>query len=244
MDAPRQEDVSVLALAGDVIRRPELLLAVCEDDRTFQAIAPKLLLIAGVGLALFGCVVGSYRGGIQVLYAALKMPLLIGIPLVVGLPAVRTFWAGAGASTTWRKVGLSGLVGAARIGVLASALGPLLALAYSVQLPYHLAVLLLAASLIAAGLPGLTVVSTAIGEATAHRTLARVCSLALMGLLAAQTGWILRPFVARPTAEVAFLRPMEEDIFSALLASGASSIGLYPGWEARSSGLLGREKAP
>ena len=55
----------------------------------------------------------------------------------------------------------------------------------------------------------------------------------------AQSGWLLRPFVARPTVEVAFLRPVEEDIVSALVYTNLSAVDHYPGWDARSDGAIG-----
>ena len=60
-----------------------------------------------------------------------------------------------------------------------------------------------------------------------------------MGLTLAQTGWLLRPFVSRPTAEVTFLRPVEEDVFSALSATRRSAMGDYSeSWEASPSGAF------
>ena len=32
------------------------------------------------------------------------------------------------------------------------------------------------------------------------------------GAITAQTGWVLRPFVARPEAELTFLRPIDSDV--------------------------------
>ena len=45
--------------------------------------------------------------------------------------------------------------------------------------------------------------------------------------------------MVRPTAEVALLRPIEEDVFSALWWTSSSALGIYDsdGWEAEASGM-------
>jgi hypothetical protein len=71
--------------------------------------------------------------------------------------------------------------------------------------------------------------------------MAVVGSLVVLGLLVAQTGWVLRPFVARPRGEVTFLRPVESDVFSALGASSRSAAGDYDSdWQPSGSGVFHR----
>jgi hypothetical protein len=53
---------------------------------------------------------------------------------------------------------------------------------------------------------------------------------------------LLRPFVARPRAAVAFVRPVEADVFSSLRAATSSARGRYRGWDARPAGFLGRDE--
>ena len=59
--------------------------------------------VAGFGAALLGAVCGSYRGGIQIAFAAVKMPALFLVPLLVALPAVH---ARAGVSSGGAEVTL------------------------------------------------------------------------------------------------------------------------------------------
>jgi hypothetical protein len=117
-------------------------------------------------------------------------------------------------------------------------------LPYSVAVDYHFSVLLFAGTLGLAGLPGLTAIASAIPSGGHRRWAAALGSLGLVALLLAQTGWLLRPFVARPTTAVALLRPVEGDILSGLGTTAASSLGLYGEWEADRDGLLSRDLAP
>lgn len=225
----------MLHLASVVLRDPSTLL-----DRDLSELAPRLLALAASGALLFGVVVGSYRGGIQLLYAGVKLPVLLLLPVVVGLPAVTALYRAGGGEVSWRRVALAGLAGLARTGILAAAASPILWLVYSLHIDYHAAVLLMAGALAAVGLPGLAVVRLALPQTGSLRFLAVAGSILLLGLITMQTGWVLRPFVARPTAEVTFLRPVEADVFSSLGATATAAGGYYQDWEAESSGLVGR----
>lgn len=230
------------ALLASVLRDPIGVVESTDDPAVLQQRIPHLLGMAAGGAALFGVVVGSYRGGLQVPYAALKMPLLLWIPVMLTLPATRALWAATGEEVSWRRTSVAGLVAMARMGVLAAAAGPALWLIYSVQPDYHLSVLLLAASLVVVGLPGLTVLMRALPRRGVRTILAGAASLLVLGICTAQTGWLLRPFIARPTAEVALFRPIEEDIFSSLSQTSQSAVGIYDGWDVESKGLLRRRE--
>lgn len=233
---------SIPSLVSTILRDPVSLLDRASTPDALAHLAPRLLGVTIVAGAIFGAVVGSYRGGLQIAYAGAKMPALLLIPALVALPAVRALWQAAEVEVPYPRIALATLVGAARTAVLAAALGPVLWLVYSVSPGYHLSVLLLAATLALVGLPGLAVVGRAVPSTGLRGWLAIGASVVVLGLTTAQTGWLLRPFVARPTAEVSFLRPVEEDVFSSVTATALSAVGVYPGWEAEPAGLLGRAR--
>ena len=74
-----QTTISTLELTGLLLREPERLLGRDRDDEqttdNLALLAPRLLAITLLGAALLGVVIGSYRGELQYLYAALKTPL-------------------------------------------------------------------------------------------------------------------------------------------------------------------------
>jgi hypothetical protein len=232
---------SILTLTSQVLRDPHAVVHAHDTPADLGWLAPRLLAISGVGAALFGAVVGSYRGGEQVLYAALKLPVLLWAPPLLALPAIHAAWRACDVDVSYRRLAIASLAGMARAGVLASALAPILWLPYSVEADYHFSVLLFAAMLALAGLPGLTALASAIPAGGHRRWIAATGSLALVGLILAQTGWLLRPFVARPTTAVALFRPVEGDILTGLAATTASSLGFYGEWDAGRDGLLSRE---
>lgn len=229
---------SILPLTASLLREPEALVERCADPDTLARLAPRLLAVTCGSAALFGAVAGSYRGGAQVLFAAAKMPLLFLIPLVVGLPAVRALYEAFEADVRWPRLAGAGLVATARAAVLAAALGPALWLVYSVDPGYHPAVGLMALLLAVTGLPALGTVAKATPGGRS-RWIPAVASLALLGAITAQTGWLLRPFVARPTAEVTLVRPIEGDVFGSLIRLPLASFDVYLDYAPERRGLLG-----
>lgn len=233
---------TVSSLMGTVLRNPAALVSAPDPRRVLATLAPKLLAIGIMGMALFGLVVGSYRGGVQNLYAAIKLPLLLLVPAVVGLPAVRALYAACDVNTPHARLALATLVGMARTGVLAAACGPVLWLLYSVHIDYHLAILAMTGCLVLVGLPGLSTIVRSLPAGGRHRVVAAATSVVLLGVVGAQTGWLLRPFVARPRAEVSFVRPVESDVFSSLRTAFDSARGRYDGWDVRAQGFLADER--
>ncbi len=214
-----------------VLRDPVGVVAQSESDPRFVRLVPQLLGLMVAGAAVFGAVVGGYRGGWMVPVAAVKVPLVLLVPMVLVLPALRGVWGLCGVDVDRRHLALAGLVGVTRTALLAAALAPLLWLVFSLEVPYHLAVLCFVGSLGLAGLPGLVAVGRALPPVPSARGVVVASCVALLGVGAMQTGWLLRPFVLRPRTEhVVIVRPIEEDVFSALKATAFSSVGMYRSW--------------
>lgn len=235
---------TLLSLIITTLRSPKSVVDDATSDTQTAWLVPRLLLITAIGGAVFGGVVGAHHGGIQVLYAAIKMPLLFLVPLAVGLPAIRTLFASAETTPSWRRVAIAGLVGAARTGILAAAASPFLWLAWSIFQDYHTAILVLAASLLVIGGQGLLTLRHALPTFRMAHLAPLGVAVVLMGLTTAQTGWVLRPFIARPTADITLLRPIESDIGGALFRAARSAAGDYgregDEWAPHSSGLMSR----
>ena len=234
---------SLLDTCAALIRDP-VALGTDEPRRVLQDHGPVLLVIAVVSAAIFGGVVGTYRGGVQLLYASLKLPMLWVAPILITLPAVRAFYRVCGIAVSYGQVVVAVLVGCARSALLLAVASPALWLMFSVDVDYHWAVLVLCGSLLSSGAVGLATVARILPGSGPAKLLANALAALVVGVVVAQGGWVLRPFVARPTAEVAFLRPVECNVFSSTLASWRSARGRYDGWDARPEGLLSGPSEP
>ncbi len=232
--------MSLLQLTVRVLRSPSSLL---DGDRVpLAALLPGLLALVGLAGGLFGVVIGSYRGGIQHLFAAIKLPVVLMLPLLVALPAIRALYLAGGVALRYDRLAFAAMVGVARASLLAAAMGPALWLLYSVNLDYHRAVMTMCAALCVAGAIGLGTMASLLPGGGRLRVCAHLASLVVAGVVFAQGGWLLRPFLVRPRAEISFVRPIEADVFSSVGAAWRSSRGDYRGWEAESVPLWDRER--
>lgn len=241
--SPTHDPPSLLSLCGTLLRQPTTLLG--DDPVTTRTqlslLAPKLLAITLLGGGALGVVLGSYRGAEQLLYAGLKTPLLLLLPVLLGLPALRAFLAACEVALDGSRLALGALLAVARTALLGASTSPILWLYLSLTPDYHRAVLAMAGTLVLIGVPGLWTLLHTLPEGGEARPLAHAAALVVLGVLLAQSGWLLRPFIVRPRAEITFLRPIESNVFSSLAATRRSASGNYRDWDARGGGLLGSD---
>lgn len=187
-----------------LLRDPDAAVRACFTGEGRRELGKSALLSLLVGGALFGGVVGSFRGDLQIGYAALKLPLVLLGALVVTAPAL---WAlGATSERPWplRTATSLVLVGAGRAALVLAALAPLLWLAIDLYAGYHLSAVLSAFTLGLAGLAGLGVIMRGL-RGMARGTLVLSSLVFLLGL--AHFGWTLRPWLVRPGSDdVVFVR--------------------------------------
>lgn len=218
---------SMLALCGLMLRAPRALVDLGGDREMLGRLAPRMLLIIVCSALVFGAVAGSYRGGVQIAYAAVKMPFLFLVPLLVALPAFGALMRIFDRPLGLVRLGFAGLVGMARTALVSAAAAPVLWLCYSLSPGYHLATALLAATLLGAGVAALPALFSAIADIDARARAAAALGIVILGLTTAQTGWVLRPFVARPRGEVALLRPVEGDAIGSLVRVPLAAADVY-----------------
>ncbi len=189
-------------------------------------IARAALIALLVGGAVFGGVLGSYRGELQVVYAAAKMPLVLVGALAVTAPATWALGVASGRPWTMRSVFALVLVAAGRASLVLVALAPLLWLAIDLGAGYHFSTFLASVTFAIAGLVALVTLVRGLGAAGVGIALAAAVVF-LSGL--AQTGWALRPWLGRPSVPVHFVRteagvgPLESIAESARLGTGDPS---------------------
>ncbi len=207
---------NILTIAVEVLTVPHRLVDRYEDPRRAGEVVGPLLVLLLLGAGLFGTVVGSYDGGWQLLYAGIKLPAVLLLAAVVSLPALRVLHAREGRSVTTWRAGLAALVGCARVALLSTALAPVFWLIYSLDPPYVLSILMLVCGLSLVGLPGLITVARALSPGGRMRFGPTLATIALLGLVMAQSGWILRPFVVTPGAQLTVLCPRNGDVVTGL----------------------------
>lgn len=236
------------APGGDVdrlVRAPRALLADIVQGRfELRALARASLLVTlACGLA-YGVVLGSYRGGVQVAYCAIKVPLLLLATLVVATPAFVALAGALGVRLGGARAIAIGLVAAARGALVLALLAPVQWLVQG-WVDYHETFMLsVVVATIAAGVAARAIFGAVALADGAHG--ARVSRYAALGavvvffVVGTHASWLMRPFLVRPTARaVPFVRHLEGDFVDAFGRALPSFVGEFQGPALRPCG--GRE---
>jgi hypothetical protein len=204
-------------------------------DRTLHAepaavsrTARALMLSIIAGAASFGAAVGFYRGGIQVLYAAIKLPLVVLLTAVVSVPALTALAAALGRPADPRRDQLLVLTALARGALVLAALAPVMLLASCLSLDYHRSVLLLVGCGATAGLTALPVLFWPLWAERRGRFFLIAAMAVVVALTATQASWLFRPYLVRPrTTSVPFLRSLDGSFTDSVSRSSSAAGGIY-----------------
>jgi hypothetical protein len=217
----------ILSVLDELLRSPR---AIAERSRAGGDLRPLFVaslaaLVLGAGV--FGATLATSRGGLQLLYSGLKLPLAMVVTMLLVVPAFHTIAAGLG-----RPLSFSGMIGltlaaAGRGALVLVALAPLTWLCFDRGLSYHPGILLAVACYGLAGAAALDLVLRGIGFDARGFVVVSLFAAVLV-VAGGQTAWMLRPFLGRPSdASVPFFRQRESSFWDAVQQSSLSSFGVY-----------------
>lgn len=212
---------------SSLLREPAEVAERCEKEDGLRELALWSLACLVVGAALFGGVLGSFRGGPQIAYSAVKLPLALLATLVATVPAFFAIAVSLGMRSRFVSVAALSLSASARGALVLSGAAPVLWLAVDRGLTYHQSVMLAVVMYLASGLAALGIVLRGLGGSVRALVTAAVCSVVFFGVLG-QTAWMLRPFFGRPAqTTVPFIRAREGSFADAIARSTRSAAGIY-----------------
>ena len=197
--------MTVLTAADSILRLRRL-----ETPRRSASLI--LIVIAfgftyGAAMGLFGGIAGERL--LQILYSALKVPLLLLATLAVALPSFFVLNTLAGIGNDFPEAVRALATGQAALTIILASLSPLTLLWYASSTSYESAQLFNALMFAVAAVSAHRVVKRLyaglIRRDARHRMLLRVW-LILFGFVGIQMSWVLRPFVGAPWARVQFFR--------------------------------------
>lgn len=188
-----------------------------------------MLVTIAVSCAIFGAAVGMYRGGAQILYAAIKFPLVMLLTAAITAPCLTAFNAALDRPHALRRDVALVMLALGFGSLLLVAQAPILLLAALMECGYHTFILLTFGCAALAGLGSLLLLGR--GVRVQSGRCAQITALALvsvLGVVGAQAAWTMRPYVVRPrTIEVPFVRPIEGSLIESVMGSSRSARGIY-----------------
>ncbi len=213
----------------NLLRDRAALYRAVEEDVDAQSIMRAMLVTILVGGAVFGAAVGSYRGGIQTFYAALKFPLVLLATAAICAPVLTTLEMALGHRGRPRRDLILVATAMATGAMWLVTLAPLIVLANVFEVRYHPFILLLAGCFALSASAALRTLIGGIrklmGVASMGRSAVLLTVFALVGM---QMSWTFRPYVVRPRAQVVpFVRSLDGSLIEALVKSARSAGGDY-----------------
>jgi hypothetical protein len=240
-DAAAPSDAVTPSLAGtidDLLRDRTAIYRRIAADHDLLGLARAMILTIIAGAAVFGGAVGAHRGGLQILFAAAKFPLVLLLTAAVCAPTLSAANAALGRASSARRDLALVVSSLAVTALILAAAAPLMILGAPIGLSgdsgepliqYHDMALLMAGACAVAGAAGLATFWRGLGRVERGNRLAvAALVLAAFTLVGAQMAWTLRPYLVRPRSpDIVFVRSLEGSLFDAVLRTADSSRGRY-----------------
>jgi hypothetical protein len=227
--APAPSASPSFGLIDQLLRDREVILGKIAAGRDLVAIMRVMVATIAIAMAIVGAAIGSYRGGVQIGYAAIKLPLVLLGTAALSAPALTALGAALG-----RRVRLAAdlalVITALAFGaMLLSACTPLILLGRAMDVSYHSMVLGLVGMFAIAGCASLRMIVHALSvEHGPGRSSSIVGLCIVFALVGGQLSWALRPYLVRPrTPDVPFIRDVSDTLFDAITGSVRSARGVY-----------------
>jgi hypothetical protein len=200
---------SLLLRADDVLRRRLSAERVATRDIAWLA-----ALIAAFGM-FYGALMGSYGGmwgppALQMLYAALKVPILLLATFALSLPSFFVLNSLAGLRSDFAAAVRALAATQAGLAVILASLAPFTLLWYASVDHYQSAIFFNALMFTVASVSAQVILrfhyEPLIRRNANHRWMLRAWFL-VYAFVGIQMGWVLRPFIGDPGSPVQFFRP-------------------------------------
>lgn len=224
IESPRVSFGTIDLLLRD---RPRMLAQIKAGN--VGEILRTMTLTIAVAMAVVGAALGSYRGGEQILYAAIKLPLVLLGTAALSAPALTAIGAALGRRS--RLVDDLALVMSALAfgALLLAACTPLVMLGRALDVSYHRMILMTVAMFSIAGLASLKMVVQALAAEQGPGWRSAIAGLCIVFVVVGgQLAWALRPYLVRPRAdEIVFVREVEGGLLDAVHGAIRSARGIY-----------------
>jgi hypothetical protein len=226
---PDTSTTSGFFVIDQLLRDRKGLLARIDSGEDLAGLARTMILTIIASAFVFGAALGLLRGGTQIAFAAVKLPVVILLTAGLCTPLLCALRHVVVGHSEVRK-DLALVLSSLALGSLViAALAPIIMLAVSRGAGYHGLILLTVGCCVVGGVVGLSFFISGTKElAGGHRLLVVSITLLFVALVGIQMTWTFRPYLVRPrTEDVPLIRELEGSFFESVIVSVPSSFGVY-----------------
>jgi hypothetical protein len=226
LGAPPRDSLSLIDL---LLRDRAGTLARIRAGAELKPILATMVATIAVAMAIVGAALGSYRGGVQIVYAAIKLPLVLLGAAALSAPALSAIGAALGRRSRLAADFTLVMSAVAFGALLLAATTPLILLGRAAELDYHRMIVCTVLAFAVAGCATLRMIVQGVAEEQAPGWRSAVAGMCcVFALVGGQLAWALRPYLVRPrTPDVPFVRAVEGSLFDSVSTSVRSARGIY-----------------
>ena len=212
--------MNYFAILMDFLRNRSHFLDNIDKEAKLEKYTVVLLICSSLFFAIYGAIIGSFSGWLQMLASAVKLPSLYLITLLICLPTLYFFDVISGSKRTFNQYLALLLAGMSIISVTLLGLAPV-TLFFRISInDYTFFKLWNVAIFVLTGLIGVhffyrSTIYLAHKDNPQHQRSKQIIKpwLVLYGLVGSQLGWVLRPFFGSPGNGFQLFREVESNFY-------------------------------
>ena len=207
-----------------------------ENNKYIDKKIISLLICSSLFLALYGAILGSTHGGLQIISSAFKLPALYLLTLLICLPTLYFMDVVLGSKQTFSQYVALLLASVAMMSVMLFGFAPV-TLFFRLSIDDYWFFLLL--NIIVLGFTGIVgigffyksmmslIEKEQLGKASKNRYKLITGWLFLYGFVGSQLGWTLRPFVGTPNQPFSLFREIESNFYIQAIKIVGKVLGVH-----------------
>lgn len=219
-----------------LLRDRTTFLTEIENNKYIDKKIVALLISSSIFMALYGAIIGSTHGGLQIISSALKLPALYLLTLLICLPTLYFMDIVLGSKRVFSQYVALLLASMSMISVMLFGFAPV-TLFFRLSIDDYWFFLLLNIIVLAfTGVVGVRffyksmidiIAKERDGEIPLNRHKLIKGWLVLYGFVGSQLGWTLRPFVGSPNEPFALFREIESNFYIQVVKIVGKVLGIH-----------------
>jgi hypothetical protein len=225
--------VNYFAVLMRFLRDRATFLEDIRNGKRLEKTITALLLCSSVFFAIYGAIMGSYSGGLQMFASALKLPALYLLTLLICLPSLFFFDIVSGSKRNFLQYLALLLSAMAAMSVMLFGFAPItlfFRLSISDYIFFQFLNLFILAASGAVGVHffyrGMLYLDEGDTEKPQYRLTVLKTWLVLYAFVGSQLGWTLRPFFGAPGMEFQFFRELESNFYLQVFRMALNVLGI------------------
>ena len=218
-----------------LLRDRDTFLLEIENNKYIDKKIISLLVSSSIFMALYGAIIGSTHGALQIVSSAFKLPALYLLTLLICLPTLYFMDVVLGSKRVFGQYVALLLASMSMISVMLFGFAPV-TLFFRLSIDDYWFFLLL--NIVVLGFTGVVgvrffyksmtdLIAKEEGEIPANRYKLIKAWLFLYGFVGSQLGWTLRPFVGTPDRPFALFREIESNFYIQVVKIIGKVLGIH-----------------